>query len=121
MNEFKFTEGSLEAQGLQEGDKVECTYSDSAYFSVGEPYIVYSHIGTLYVFDDEGDITTHDCGVKLKPVSKKTKHSDFQDALEYLDTFGIPAEVTEKGMHIEGELTKVQWLDFAKIILEGEE
>lgn len=125
MKKFKFVGDSLEMQGLQEGDKVECIYSDTRYFTVGKIYPVEynSYSDNLFVSDD---LTIHWSGrfhstVWFKPVFKKTKHSDFKDALEYLDTFGIPAEVTDKGMHIEGELTKVQWLDFAKILLEGEE
>lgn len=123
MKAFIFRNGSLEAQGLQEGDEVECIYSDTRWFAVGKTYPVGLFDNALCLFDDGGD--PYDglyCStVELEIVSKKTKHSDFKDALEYLDTFGIPAEITDKGMHIEGELTKVQWLDFAKILLEGEE
>lgn len=125
MKKFKFVDDSLEMQGLQEGDKVECIYSDTRYFTVGKIYPVEynSDLDNLCVLDDANKpwYGRFYSTAWFKPVFKKIKHSDFQDALEYLDTFGIPAEITDKGMHIEGELTKVQWLDFAKILLEGEE
>lgn len=169
MNEFEFTAGSLEAQGLQEGDEVECTYSDDNDFTEGCTYPVVKHTGRKLAIASNNDYPCRFCaGVNIKPVSvtaqqqlppqiapkkgydpdvdanvdqhdswgigksytvpKKewqpdtmNESADFKDALEYLDTFGILAEVTDKGMYIEGELTKVQWLDFAKILLEGEE
>lgn len=123
MKEFEFTVGSLEAQGLHVGDMVECTYSNDTYFTVGSIYAVRlsDYFSCLSVTGNFGDIVDWGHFVKFKPVSKKTKKPDFQNALDYLDTFGIPAEITDKGMHVEGELTKVQWLDFAKILLEGGE
>lgn len=123
MKEFEFIDGSLEAHGLHVGDVLECAYSDSHYFTVGKIYIVDLYDGDICIFDDVSNPCSGKLSVtvKFKPVSKKTKQPDFQNALDYLDTFGIPAEITDKGMHVEGELTKVQWLDFAKILLEGEE
>lgn len=124
MEEFGFTIRSLEEQGLQVGDIVECSYSDVAYFSVKSRYMVQcDDDGVLFLYSNNGlELIGHiNPKVWFKHASMKTKQSDFQNTLEYLDTFGIPAEVTDKGMHMEGELTKVQWLDFAKILLEGEE
>lgn len=125
MNEFVFCDRSLEDQGLKDGDMVECTYSEVDYFTVGNTYPVKRSymFSCLFVIDDDNEENECHWLVKFKPVNTTSyqKQPDFQNALDYLDTFGIPAEITDKGMHIEGELTKVQWLDFAKILLEGEE
>ena len=71
MSEFEFTQGSLEAQGLQEGDEVECTYSDVDHFTAGKLYTVGKHGSRLNVKDADGDYIYSEHGVKFKPVSIK--------------------------------------------------
>lgn len=123
MKEFKLAENSLRTNGLMYGEMVECTYSDVDYFTVGNVYPVEwdPTFSCLCVIDDVGDMVSESNFAKFKPVTINVKQPDFQNALDYLDTFGIPAEITVTGMYLDGELTKVQWLDFAKILLEGEE
>ncbi|QGT52228.1 hypothetical protein [Vibrio phage MZH0603] len=70
MNEFEFKQGSLEAQGLQKGDEVECTYSESDCFSVGGVYLTQESGGSLYVIGDDGiDWAGQKNTVKFKPIS----------------------------------------------------
>lgn len=70
MTEFEFTMGSLEAQGLQEGDVVECTYSDVMFFAVGVRYTVATHKSKLCVGNSAGiSFNYMSSVVKFKPVA----------------------------------------------------
>lgn len=87
MNEFEFTVGSLESQGLQEGDKVECTYSgNSNYFTVGKKYLVYAKHGALRIEDDDGDLCWghYTQTVKFKPVSVNVQQKPQGHKLQHI-------------------------------------
>jgi len=74
MREFVFTKGSLEAQGLQEGDKVECTYSDVIHFTAGVLYSVYKVKDGLYVKDNDGDPIIFENYIKFKPIQVNIRY-----------------------------------------------
>ena len=71
MNEFEFKRGSLEAQGLQEGDVVECTYSDYRLFTAGVRYSVVKAESKLLVKLNSGSVfdRIHTRIVRFKPVA----------------------------------------------------
>ena len=78
MKEFEFSDGSLEAQGLQVGDVVECTYSDAWHITVGKSYqIEKSPAGELCIINELGCARTYypisTLLVKFKPVQVNTQ------------------------------------------------
>ena len=86
MNEFEFTAGSLEAQGLQEGDEVECTLSTKPWFDVScLCRVVKGGTGKLVIKGNDGDYYSCAEGVYLKPVSvnvqQKPQGQKLQDIL----------------------------------------
>ena len=110
MNEFEFTAGSLEAQGLQEGDKVECTYNGkSQYFSEGGVYPIVSHIdGRLAISDATGYHWVVNANLKFKPVSvnaqQQPQGQKLQDILPHckdgdvLECVYTPVDVFDEGV-----------------------
>ena len=83
--EFEFIVGSLEAAGLQEGDEVECTYSDSDKFTTGHMYYVENiGSGSLYVMNDKGmrasAMLVH--SVKFKPHKMNVAPPTYGDELK---------------------------------------
>lgn len=83
MNEFLFTKGSLEAQGLQEGSVVECTYSIVDYLTAGKVYKVVKVGDALHVVDDDGTHLWADPRVKFKPVQVNAPQQQGQK-LQYI-------------------------------------